>query len=358
MDRGVFLHQAEHFETGTDDGGSQRVGEQVRTAALAQHVDNLFLAGGEAAEGTAKRFAQCACIDIHTAIGVAKLAHAVAGSAYHTCRVRLVDHHHGIVFLSQVADFLHRGHVAVHREHTIGADQAETLCLSLLQAFLQFGHVGVGIAVTLGLAQAHAVDDRCVVEGIRDDGILFVENRTEKTTVGIEAGRIENGVFGVEIFRDGFLQLLVDVLGTADEAHRRHAEAALVHHVLGTFNQTAVVGQAEVVVGAEVQHFFPLHLDGGALGTLDNSFFLVKPGTLQFVKSVAQVFFHFSVHNINFKVSVIQNNALFSIKHSFSPYFLQNLAEKSNLSAIFFLSWQKILLFCSHKTIKSTTNEK
>ena len=44
--------------------------------------------------------------------------------------------------------------------------QAETLCLSLLQAFFKLCHVGIGITVTFGFVEAHAVDDGSMVQGI------------------------------------------------------------------------------------------------------------------------------------------------------------------------------------------------
>jgi hypothetical protein len=53
------------------------------------------------------------------------------------------------------------------------------------------------------------------------------------------------------------LELLVQVLRAADEAHRGHAEAVAVERVLGRCDHLGVVGQAEVVVGAEVQHRRP-----------------------------------------------------------------------------------------------------
>ncbi|MNN11252.1 hypothetical protein D3C81_1242050 [compost metagenome] len=46
----------------------------------------------------------------------------------------------------------------------------------------------------------------------------------------------------------------MQVLGAADEAHRGHAEAVAVQRVLGGLDQVRVVGQAQVVVGAEIQH--------------------------------------------------------------------------------------------------------
>jgi hypothetical protein len=45
----------------------------------------------------------------------------------------------------------------------------------------------------------------------------------------------------------------VEVLGAADEPDTGHAETAIVHGGFGRRDDVRVVGQAEVVVGAEVQ---------------------------------------------------------------------------------------------------------
>jgi hypothetical protein len=62
------------------------------------------------------------------------------------------------------------------------------------------------------------------------------------------------------------------VLRAADEADRGHAEAVVVHRGLGGGDQAGVVGQAEVVVGAEVQHLPPGHLHMRALRPGDQAF--------------------------------------------------------------------------------------
>ena len=72
-----------------------------------------------------------------------------------------------------------------------------------------------------------------MVEGIGDNGILLGEERAKESAVGIEAGGVQDGVFGVEIFGDGGLELFVDVLGSTNEADGRHAEATAVHCLLG-----------------------------------------------------------------------------------------------------------------------------
>ena len=204
----------------------------------------------------------------------------MARGADHAGRVAFIDEHEGVVFFGEVADLVHGSHVAVHREDAVGADDAEALCLGLFETAFEVGHVAVGITVALGFAEAHAVDDGGVVEGVADDGVVGCEERFEDAAVGVEAGGVENGVFGLEEVGDGGFELLVDVLRAADEADGRHAVAAAVHHVLGGLDEARVVGEAEVVVGAEVEHLFASHLDGGLLGPFDEAFAFVKAGCL------------------------------------------------------------------------------
>ena len=242
----------EHLDPGTYDSGGQRVGEEVGARTLAQHVDDLPAAGGEAAYGTAEGLAQRAGQDVDLAAPVVEFRDAAAGFAQHACRVALVDHDQSVVFLGQGAYFVERGGIAVHREYAVGADDAETLCLRLLETLLQVGHVGIGVTVTYGFAETHAVDDRGVVQGVGDDGVLLAEERFEDTPVGIETGGVENRVLRAEIVGNGLFELLVDVLAAADEAHRRHAVAAAVHGFFRRLDQARVVRKPEVVVGAEV----------------------------------------------------------------------------------------------------------
>ena len=50
------------------------------------------------------------------------------------------------------------------------------------------------------------------------------------------------------------LELLVHLLGAADEADGGHAVAPAVQRLVGGGDDLGVVGEAEVVVGAEVEH--------------------------------------------------------------------------------------------------------
>ena len=74
------------------------------------------------------------------------------------------------------------------------------------------------------------------------------------------------------------LEVLVDLLGAADEPHARHAVAPAVERLLGRGDDTGVVGEAEVVVRAEIEDLAAArHLDRGLLRRDDHPLGLEEP---------------------------------------------------------------------------------
>jgi hypothetical protein len=63
------------------------------------------------------------------------------------------------------------------------------------------------------------VYDAGVIQFIGNDGVFCFHQSLEETSVGIEAGTIENGVFSSEELAQLALQLLVNRLGATNEAH-------------------------------------------------------------------------------------------------------------------------------------------
>ena len=59
-----------------------------------------------------------------------------------------------------------------------------------------------------------------------------------------------------------------------------------------------VVREAEVVVGAEIQHFLASHLDGSLLRSFDEAFVLVKTSLLDVFQFLLEMFLKFTVHSI------------------------------------------------------------
>ena len=64
----------------------------------------------------------------------------------------------------------------------------------VFQLGLQITHVIVGIAIAFGLAQPHAVNDRSVVQTVRDDRIFRPQKRLKQSAIGIETCRKQDRV--------------------------------------------------------------------------------------------------------------------------------------------------------------------
>jgi hypothetical protein len=127
------------------------------------------------------------------------------------------------------------------------------------------------------LRKADAVDDAGVVERVRDDRVALVRQGLEQAAVGVEAGRIEDRVVRPEEPGELLFQLPVHGLRAADEANGSHAVAVAVDGAVGRLPQQGVVGQAEVVVGAEVDDVAIVgETHDGLLGRGDDTLPLVQ----------------------------------------------------------------------------------
>src|SRR5262249_33290590 len=117
---GGSAEQLEDLEGGAGDAGGQCVREQVGSRQLPQQLDDLFAAAGVAAAGAAQCLAQSAGENIHTAHNLVELGSAAAMRPHEPYGVRIVHHHHRLVFLSQVADGRQVRDKPVHGENAVG----------------------------------------------------------------------------------------------------------------------------------------------------------------------------------------------------------------------------------------------
>ena len=271
-----FGHHFKHLNTRSSHRRRNRVGEKIRTRALTQQVYNLLLPCGKTTDCPAKSFAQSAGNNFDISFQSETFGNSTTGSAHYTCRVRFIHHHHGIVLFGKSNYFIHRSHIAVHREHTIGYNQSETTLLCRLKLLFQVGHIGIGITIPLCFAQTHTVNDRSMIERIGDYRIFVGKQWFEHTTVGIETGSIQNGVFSVEEFSYFCLQRLVSILRSANKPHRCHAITPFVESSFGSFNQFRIVSQPKVIVGTKVQHLSTIHLYFSSLSRFNHSFSFIQ----------------------------------------------------------------------------------
>ena len=147
------------------------------------------------------------------------------------------------------------------------------------------------IAPALRFAQADAVDDGGMVERVADDGVLLAQQWLEETAIGIEGCGVEDGVLAADRKRARRASsVLVQILRAADEAHRAEPVAVRAQGLVGRLNHRRVTGQAEVVVGTQVDDLAAVcRAHQRALGRRDHAFALVQAGVTQALQLAAQV---------------------------------------------------------------------
>ena len=245
----------ERSEGARRDRRSERVGEEIGPRPLPQEVDDRLRGGDEAAHAAAQRLAEGAGDDVDAVPRAGQRRRAAPLLAEMAGGVAVVDQHFRVVALGQRADLGELCDITVHREDAVGGDQLEAGAVGrrLLQPVLQLVHVGIGEAIAARLGKPHAVDDRGVVEAVGDDRVGLVEQRLEHAAVGVEAGGEDDRIILAEVPGDRQFELAMQRLRAADEAHRGHAEAELVHRALGGGDHLRMAGETEIVVGAEVE---------------------------------------------------------------------------------------------------------
>ena len=93
-----------------------------------------------------------------------------------------------------------------------------------------------------------------MVQLVGDDCVFGVQNGFEKAAIGVKARAVEDGIFGAQKFAQPRLQLLMNGLRAADEANAGQTVAPLVERSPGGLDHARMVGQAQVIVGAEIQY--------------------------------------------------------------------------------------------------------
>ena len=179
---------------------------------------------------------------------------AAPALAEHADGVGIVDHHQRAIRVSEATDCRQVGDNAVHRKHAVGGDQDGARTLGTFERCRERIQVAIGVGKALRLAQANAVDDAGMVQRVADDRVFFVQQHLEQAGIGVEARREQDGVVGAEVARKPLLQRAVDHVRTADEAHGSHAEAVLRETLVRRLHDFRIIGEAEIVVGAKIEH--------------------------------------------------------------------------------------------------------
>jgi hypothetical protein len=274
----AVLDQVERAQRRRRNDGRHAVREEVRPRSLAQPADDLAARRRESAGSTAQRLAERACDDVDAANDVAKLRRPASVRADEPAGVRIVDHDQRAVAIGQIADLPEPRDDAVHREYAVGDDQAGACIRRFLEPGLELVEVVVGVAQPARLAEPDTVDDARVVQCIADDRVVLIDDRLEEPAVGVETRRIEDRVLETGKRAEPGLEFLVHRLCSADEAHRGHAVAVAIQCPMRGLAQRRVIGQAEIVVRAQVDDLAAiLQAHNGLLRGRQHAFRLEEP---------------------------------------------------------------------------------
>ncbi len=241
-------------------------GEQERPAALAQPVDNGRTAGDDPADD-AERLRKRPDLDIDLAVQAEVIDDPAAAPAQHALTVGVVDHQQVVVLLGDGVDLIERRHIAVHAEHPVGDDHRPAIAAALVV----FNHpaqvvgVAVRVAQDAGPGKPAAVDDAGMVELVRVDDVVLADQRRDGPQVGVESGLESDRRLDALELRHAALELEVQAQRAGDRANGGGPDAVLIDGALGGRGQPRVVGQAEVVVRAEVENAFAVHHKPGTL---------------------------------------------------------------------------------------------
>ena len=129
-----------------------------------------------------------------------------------------------------------------------------------------------------------------MVEFIGEDGVILADQGRDGGQVGGKAGLEGDGRFHAFECCQAPFQLQVQVHRPGNRAHRCRANAIFIHRFLGSLHQARVVGQAQVIVRAKIQHPFAIHHQPGALRRAERADAVVQPGIFQALQLILDPF--------------------------------------------------------------------
>ena len=188
----------------------------------------------------------------------------------------IINHDQRVIFIRQIANAFQVSDHTIHREHAISGDQDMTSArfTCFFQASFQFHHIVVGVTETFCFTQTNAIYDRSVVQGIGNNCVFCAQQRFKQAAIGVEAGRVKDGIFHTEECRHFLLQLLMAILGTANKANRSHTKSVRIHTRFCRCNQFRMVSQPQIVVRTKVNNVASIrHGNIRLLGRCNNAFF-------------------------------------------------------------------------------------
>ena len=121
------------------------------------------------------------------------------------------------------------------------------------------------ISHNLRTREPAAIDDGGMVEPVRKDHIFLSNQGRDRPQVGGKTGLEGNHVLRALELCEPLLQLDMQICGAGNRADRSRSYAIFFRRLLCCFDDPGMVGQAEIVVRAEVEHVLSIHHQPGAL---------------------------------------------------------------------------------------------
>ena len=138
--RGLLLKDVQSLESSSGSGGSVAGTEDISTAAVAQEIDGVCIAGNEAANRS-KALRECTHDEVYLVGQTEVVADSASLLAEYAKAVCLVYHERTVVFMLEFNDFGQLGQITFHREDAIDYDELDGLFGQFLKHALQVFHV-------------------------------------------------------------------------------------------------------------------------------------------------------------------------------------------------------------------------
>ena len=272
------------------DGGRMGSRKKEWSAAMIEKIDEIAGAADVSADG-ADGFAERADLDVNAAV-TAEMIHGAASVASENAGgMRVVHHHDAIVFFSEVAKLREGGDVAFHGKNAVGDEQLVAVpVFGFFENALAIGDILVLENFYGGFGEAAAVNDGGVVEFVGDDQVFLAENGGDGPGVGGEAGLENDAGFRALEAGDLLFELHVNFHGADDGADGAGADSVFADGVNGCAAEFGMGGQAEVIVGAEIDDLFAVHGGDGLLLAFEDAQAIVEVLLFEVFHRVAQIF--------------------------------------------------------------------
>ena len=128
-----------------------------------------------------------------------------------------------------------------------------------------------------------------MVQLVGDDEVFFAEDGGDRAGVGGESGLEDDAGFDVLEARDLFFELHVDLHGAGDGAHRARSDAVFTRGFERGFAQLGMRGQAEIIVGGEVDDLLAVEGADRGLLVVEHAQLEVRAFGLEFVELVGEI---------------------------------------------------------------------